>query len=169
MSDAEIVDVVDLSDRVIGSAPRGALVDRGLNYRVVHVLVQDREGNLLLQCPARHLQKAFRLGSSVAGHVRSGETYAQAARREYREELGVEAPEMEHVGTTWLDEDGRRKFIGVFLARDARLLHPDPLEVERIERVPLVELTPLLRDEGALSATFRRVLKYVEERSALKE
>jgi 8-oxo-dGTP pyrophosphatase MutT (NUDIX family) len=168
MTEVELVDIVDLSDRVVGVAPRAELVDRGLNFRVVHVLVGDRAGRLILQRPARARRKAFQWGSSVAGHVRSGESYDQAARREYREELGVEPPELTHVGTTWLDEDGRRKFIGVFVAEDDREFRPDPEEVEFLSAHSRDQLWRFLREPGVVSVTLARVLRYAHECGALE-
>lgn len=121
-----MVSIVDDHDLVVGTMPRAFLKDSQVNYRVVHVLVHDRAGRLLLQRPARQLKKGFEFGSSVAGHVRAGESYAQAAHREYREELGVDPPALDFLGTTWLDEGRRRKFIGVFIGEENRTLRPVP-------------------------------------------
>lgn len=164
MTEVELVDVVDLEDRVIGVRPRAELADAGLSYRVVHVLLEDGEGNLLLQRPAVSRARAFRYGSSVAGHVRSGESYHAAAHREYFEELGVAPLRLHDLGRAWLDEAGRRKFIGVFVGTESRPLAPDPSEVQSVAPVPIAKVRRILRDEpDAFSPTFARVFRHVTD------
>ena len=87
----ELLDVVDADDRVVGRATRGEIHARGLMHRAVHVLLFNREGDLFLQ--QRSLAKDENPGlwdSSAAGHVDSGEDYADCARREIGEELGID-------------------------------------------------------------------------------
>ena len=159
----ELVDVVDAADAVLGVLPRVDLKRTASNYRVVHVLVLDSRSRLVLQRIAATKAAAFRLGSSVAGHVRSGESYEAAARREFAEELGPPAPPLTDCGKTWLDEEGRRKFIGVFLARSDGPFRPDPAEVAGLEVVPLPEARRLCRiAPETFSPTFHRVLRHLE-------
>ncbi|MBI2190469.1 MAG: NUDIX domain-containing protein, partial [Planctomycetes bacterium] len=57
-----------------------------------HVLVFNSRGDLYLQ--KRSEKKDVQPGrwdTSVGGHLRPGETYLEAARREMREELGIQA------------------------------------------------------------------------------
>lgn len=87
----ELLDVVDVDDRVVGRATRGEIHARGLMHRAVHVLLFNRAGELFLQ--KRSLAKDENPGlwdSSAAGHVDSGEDYAACARREIGEELGLD-------------------------------------------------------------------------------
>lgn len=90
MSD-EILSVVNENDEVIGSDRRSDIHRKGLRHRAVHVLVFNRERDrLFLQ--KRSEQKDINPGlwdSSVAGHVDSGEEYAQCAHREIYEEIGI--------------------------------------------------------------------------------
>ena len=86
---ADIFDIVDGDDRVIGRAPRREVHARRLNHRATHILVHDEAGRVFLQ--RRSLAKDTFPGcwdSSCSGHVDSGETYEIAARRELGEELG---------------------------------------------------------------------------------
>jgi isopentenyldiphosphate isomerase len=166
MTEAEWVDVVDLSDVVVGAAPRPLLRDGGLNHRVVHVFVSNRAGELLLQRPAGEKAARFVYGSSVAGHVLRGESYAQAARREFEEELGVRAPELQGAGKTWLDEGNRRKFIGVFTAHADGPFDPDPTEVAGLEFLPTRDVRRRLRRSGTFSETFARVFAHVDAERA---
>lgn len=88
----ELFDVVDENDRVIGVRARSEVHRLGLKHRAVHVLVFNHAGHLFLQ--KRCMLKDSHPGcwdSSASGHVDSGEDYAECARRELREELGVTA------------------------------------------------------------------------------
>lgn len=88
----EIFDVVDAFDTVIGRESRRTVHARRLRHRAAHVLVFNRRGELFLQ--KRSMNKDSCPGlwdSSAAGHVDSGESYDDCARRELAEELGVEA------------------------------------------------------------------------------
>lgn len=84
----ELMDVVNERDEVIGEATRKEVYQKSLRHRIVHVLVFNGRGEMLLQKRAAYLPFCPGCWStSVGGHVRSGETYEQAAMREYREEL----------------------------------------------------------------------------------
>jgi len=86
----ELLDVVDENDNVVAVKTRGEIHARGLMHRAVHILLFNSSGELFLQ--KRSLAKDEQPGkwdSSAAGHVDSGEDYADCARREIGEELGI--------------------------------------------------------------------------------
>ena len=88
----ELLDVVDADDRIVAVKTRGEIHARGLMHRAVHILVFNSGGELFLQ--KRSMSKDEQPGkwdSSAAGHVDSGEAYIDCARREIREELGIDA------------------------------------------------------------------------------
>ena len=91
MSDQmEMYDVVDSLDRVIGTATRREIHQKGLLHRSVHILVFNSKGELYLQ--KRSLNKDENPGywdTSAAGHVNAGEDYMTSAHRELEEELGI--------------------------------------------------------------------------------
>ncbi len=91
--DEEIIEVVDGAGRVVGLATRKDVhADPRLLHRVVHLLVFDGAGRLLLQKRSRGKETApGRWDTSVGGHVARGEDVAAAVRREAREELGLDA------------------------------------------------------------------------------
>ncbi|MFC1641111.1 NUDIX domain-containing protein [Myxococcota bacterium] len=78
---------------VIGRTQRSeAHKNPALMHPVVHCLVSDGDGRLLLQLRSRHKDvQPGKWDTSVGGHVSWGETIEQALARELREELGLDA------------------------------------------------------------------------------
>lgn len=93
MPKQQMLILVDARDRRLGTATREEChAGRGRLHRAYLVMVFDRKRRLLLA--QRHKSKTLWPGwwdGTVAGHVYPGETYASAARRRLREELGVTA------------------------------------------------------------------------------
>jgi len=87
----ELLDVVNEHGEVLRTLPRSVIHgDPSLMHRVVHVLVFNDRGELLLQ--KRSMNKDVAPGkwdTSVGGHVNAGETIHEALRREMEEELGI--------------------------------------------------------------------------------
>jgi isopentenyldiphosphate isomerase len=87
----EVFDVVNERDEVIGRNTRSEVHRLGLMHRAVHVLVFNARGEVFLQ--KRSMQKDRQPGlwdSSASGHLDAGEDYDACARRELREEIGLE-------------------------------------------------------------------------------
>ena len=92
MSDSdELLEIVNSKGEAIGLAPRSEIHGNpSLIHRVVHVLVFNKKGELLLQ--KRALSKDVAPGkwdTSVGGHMNPGESTLEAAKREMEEELGI--------------------------------------------------------------------------------
>lgn len=91
--DEEILEIINERGEVVGVAPRSLIHGNpSLMHRVVHVLVFNKKGELLLQ--KRSMIKDVAPGrwdTSVGGHVEPGESLEEAAKRELLEELGVVA------------------------------------------------------------------------------
>ncbi len=88
--DEELLDVVNADDEVIGRRTRREIHEHRLLHRASHVLVFNRDQQLLLQ--KRAMSKDCNPGlwdSSVSGHVDSSESYDECALRELREEIGL--------------------------------------------------------------------------------
>jgi isopentenyldiphosphate isomerase/esterase/lipase len=87
----EMFEAVNEYDNVIGTAPRKECHSNpSMIHRGIYVMVFDRRGRLLLQ--KRSMKKDLGKGMwdiSTGGHNIPGETYAEAAKRELKEELGI--------------------------------------------------------------------------------
>ena len=78
-----------------------------------------REGEVVVIVPTRRAADGRKVLALPKGHVDPGENAAQAARREVREEAGVEAKLVSELGEVryWYQRDGRRipKLVTFFL------------------------------------------------------
>jgi isopentenyldiphosphate isomerase len=92
MYDEQVV-VVNDQDVVVGTMPKAVAHQNGTPHRIVITYVENRIGEIVVQVRSDGL-----LDHSSAGHVLLGESYAQAAARELREELGISAVELIKIG-----------------------------------------------------------------------
>lgn len=87
----EFLEVVNDKWEIIEIFPRSKIHGNpSLIHRVVHVLVFNRRGELLLQ--KRSMNKDVAPGkwdTSVGGHINPGESLLDAVKREMNEELGI--------------------------------------------------------------------------------
>ncbi|MDN5274372.1 MAG: dimethyladenosine transferase [Candidatus Saccharibacteria bacterium] len=117
----ERIQIVDENDQPIGAATRQEAWARGSFYRLVQIVLQDENGNFLLQ--KRSLEKPLYPGrwtNAASGHVDEGETYETSALRELKEEIGVETP-LTFIGKFLVqkkeDDKTINQFNGVFEGR----------------------------------------------------
>ena len=132
-SEEEMFDVVDETDRVLRAEPRRIVHVNNLLHRAVHMLLFNTPGEFLLQ--KRSIWKDRNPGlwdSSAAGHVDSGESYLEAARRELSEELGIEPPPLVPIGRLLPCEQTGWEFIEVYRGVHEGPFSPSPLEVESV-------------------------------------
>ncbi len=87
----EYLEIINNKGDIIGVAPRSEIHGNPLlMHRVVHVIVINKEGYILLQ--KRSINKDVAPGkwdTSVGGHVSPGEDLISSAMREMEEELGI--------------------------------------------------------------------------------
>ena len=87
----EKIDVVDGNDNVVGESTREEAHAKGLLHRIVHVIIRNSKGEILLQKRSKN-DGIGNWDASVGGHVDTGESYEQAAKREMMEEVGISVP-----------------------------------------------------------------------------
>jgi isopentenyl-diphosphate Delta-isomerase len=123
-------DVVNEKDEVIGIASKEEVAERGLICRVAFIMLANSKGQLLLHQRSAN-KKTYPLywSGAAAGHLISGETYEDAACREMKEEIGVEA-ELVFVGKFFAKEDN--EMVGVFLCRYDGPLTIEPMEIAQV-------------------------------------
>jgi 16S rRNA (adenine1518-N6/adenine1519-N6)-dimethyltransferase len=85
--------VVDKNDRILRYARRSDVHGNNLRHRAVHILIFDQAGEVYLEQRSRWKDRhPLKWDSSAAGHVAAEESYEETARRELKEELGINVP-----------------------------------------------------------------------------
>lgn len=132
-------------------------------HRVIHIFVFDSAGRILSQ--KRAMTKDIQPGQwdiSVGGHVDPGETPEEAARRECREELGIELEGLEHIyDYTWITdiESERVSTFRATFTGDIAVSNAEVDEVRFLDKSDLKEL----QAEETLTPNFEYELKRYEE------
>ncbi|MBD5201843.1 MAG: NUDIX domain-containing protein [Bacteroidales bacterium] len=112
----ELFPIVSPDGMVIGSATRGECHSGSkLLHPVVHIHVFDSDGRLFLQ--KRPEWKDIQPGkwdTSVGGHVDYGETIADAALRETREELSITNGDFKYLDRYVFESDREKELINAF-------------------------------------------------------
>lgn len=142
----ELMDVVDEKDTIVGKATQEEIYEKELGHRIVHVLLFDRKGRMALQ--RRSKNDAFcpnHWSTAVGGHVRSGESYEEAALREYREELGTES-ELTLLGKEYYNPPGLKKHLTTFTTTYEGPFKLGEEEVEHIAYFTLEEIENMIKD-----------------------
>lgn len=153
--------MVDERDETVDEAPRSRVHEEALRHRAVHVLLADGDGRVFLQ--KRSSEKRTypnRWTSSASGHVPVEDTLRETARREVREELGVEPPELAYVGWLYVEDldAGEREFTHAFAGRHDGAFEPDGDEVARVDAFEPHEVDERLRvAPDAFAASFRQL------------
>lgn len=99
MDPEEYLEIVNDKHEVIGIQLRSKIHGNpDLMHRVVHVLVINSDGQILLQKRSQSKDVApGRWDTSVGGHVGVGEDLLLSSKREMHEELGITGPEPEYL------------------------------------------------------------------------
>ena len=88
-----VIQIVDDHDQPLGEAPKEVVWRGGLKHRIVMIMIEDENGELLLQKRSASVDILPNTWDySAAGHMEAGESYEQAAHRELKEEVGIDAP-----------------------------------------------------------------------------
>jgi 8-oxo-dGTP pyrophosphatase MutT (NUDIX family) len=164
----ELLDVIDEDNRVIGQADKSTVHRQGLRHRVGAVLLRREDGKYLIPTASEIKAEAGRLYHSAAGHVLSGESYADCAKRELLEETGVEATDLEPLGTFWFESDyasrREKERFEVYEAKYRDGSGPVKLNEEQVdEKWMSVEELLVLREAGkeAISAPLDMTCKVI--------
>jgi len=127
---SELFPVVDENDRIRRCASRSEVHGNNLRHRAVHILIFSAGGDLYLQQRSRWKDRhPLKWDSSAAGHVTAGETYDETARRELKEELGVDVP-LKRISKITASRGTDYEFIWLYAGVITRDLSPNKGEIE---------------------------------------
>ena len=140
-----------------------SVFEQRANFRVVHVIVRNHAGDILLQKIAPGLRHSGAWGSSVAGYLKAGETYRQAAFRKLFDELGIHTTKLKSHGRTLMLDNGCKKFIGVYsLQRDGQFTFLSN-QATGIEFLPVRDVRDACQSgRREFTATFVHVMRYLD-------
>lgn len=113
MSSDELVDIVDDADRVIDQATRHEVRRRNLRHRSVYVLVFNSAGQLFIhrRTPTKDVFPG-QWDVAAGGVLNAGEDYDDGAKRELREELGVDGVPLRRLFALRYDDE-RNRVVGM--------------------------------------------------------
>ncbi len=157
---SEKLEIVDIEGRVIGLAERRELHGNpSLIHRVVHVLVFNRCGGLLLQKRSKRKDVApGKWDTSVGGHVAPGETDLSAALREMKEELGITGCKLRHLYRYLFSNSLESELVETFSC-----IHEGGINFnkEEIDEVAFWEIREIEKNlgSGIFSAHFEKEIK----------
>jgi len=159
--------IVDTKDVVVDWRPLTEAWDRRLIHRLVYVIVEDKQGRVLLHQRAPTMALYAGAWDTVAGHVDVTPDYEESARIELREEGGIEDAHLEEVAYFYSEapyRDGKlpRRFIKIFRAvHDGPIAAPNDDEVAAIRWFTKEEVRNLAQDPEKIAFGLEVCLPYI--------
>jgi 8-oxo-dGTP pyrophosphatase MutT (NUDIX family) len=136
----ELVDVIDDAGRVVRTVSRREMRGQRLPHRCTYILVFDQQGHLFihLRTPTKDVFPSH-WDVCVGGVLAAGETFADGARRELHEELGIDAAPVEQFPFRYVDEHSFAHGMVYHVLHDGPFqLQAD--EIVRGEFIPVAEV-----------------------------
>jgi len=157
----ELFDVVDADDRVLEQLPRSVVHARKLLHRAANIFVFNSRGELLLQYRAATKDEyPLTYTSSASGHLSAGEDYAESARREMQEEIGITTP-LERLAKFPGTPHNAYEHTVLFRTVSDGPFTFDPVEIERAEFFSLADIERMLdENEQGFTPPFRQLFRW---------
>ena len=158
----EMLDIVDRDDNIIARAEKKEAQSKHLRRRIVHVLVFNEKGEMLLQL--RGKKCAYLPGywaTSAGGHVISRETYEEAAKRELKEELGIDI-NLKFMGKdiyTDINRPGLEMFLATYKTTYEGPFELEKGKVDRIEFFSIKKIKQMAENGGKFHPELLFLLK----------
>jgi isopentenyl-diphosphate delta-isomerase type 1 len=156
----ELLEILNGEGNVIGRAPRSEVHGNpALIHRVVHVLVFDCRGRLLLQKRSLHKDVApGKWDTSVGGHVNPGEDIGDAALREAKEELGINRVELRFLYRYLFSNRIESELVSTFSCIYEGEIHFNSAEIDEVRYWTLQDIRDNL-GAGSFSGHFESEIK----------
>ena len=155
------IQIVNERDEPIGGTSMQEAYSQGLIHRIVYVVAEDQEGNILLQKRSMNVANdKNRWDISVGGHVDEGEDYQEAAEREMQEELGLSDRQLTEIKRfysedTLVHNKHLKRFVRVYkttIARDTSI-NFNHEEVTQVQWMSVAAIKQLIANDRASVAS----------------
>jgi len=157
---AELIDIVDEHDKVIGAAPRKGIHSTRLKHRAAHIFIIDGKSRIWIEKRAEHCDTYPGYhNSSAAGHVSQGESYEQAAKREVEEELGFKDITLRMLHKLQASEETSNEFVAFFVGQTDQkpTIHSDTAELILLD---VEEIKRMIKNGAKFTPVFKLLFDY---------
>lgn len=156
----EILDIVDENDEITGQASREEIFIKKLRHRIVHILMFDQNNRLAVQLRGNECHFCpHHWSTSVGGHVRTKETYEQAALREFKEELGTTGQLEFFNKDLFIGEDKMEMFLVTYKTIYEGPFKLEAGKVDKVEYFSLEEIKEMIERGEKFHPEFLFLLK----------
>ncbi len=164
----ELIDIVDDDDNVTRQATWGEMHGKNLTHRAANIFVFNSKGDIFVHRRAvRLLLYPGMFDVKMGGVVKAGESYEAAAKRELKEEAGIENAELKYLFSTQFRSKQNNNNRKVFKCVYDEKMRLQPEEVESGRFMTLDDAKKMMA-EGKLSPSaefvFKEFLKRVGEK-----
>ncbi|MBI4121253.1 MAG: NUDIX domain-containing protein [Parcubacteria group bacterium] len=98
------VTIVDRDDNLVGADTFQSAIDNEKIRRIIRVFLVNDDGKIFLQRRSKEVVVYPDVWDhATSGHVDEGEEYEEAARRELKEEIGLDLP-VQEIGKVYIEE-----------------------------------------------------------------
>lgn len=165
---AEMVDIVDDDDNVIGRVTREKMQENSLLHRSANIFVFNSKGEIFVHKRNQNLPLYPGMFDVKAGGVvRAGESYEDCAERELKEEVGIEKAKLEFLFPLRFRSGNNNNNRKVYRCVYDGKIRLQPEEVES-GRFMTLDKAKKMMAEGKLSPSaefvFKELLKRTERR-----
>jgi isopentenyl-diphosphate Delta-isomerase len=164
----EILTLVDKNDNVIGEELREKCHKQGLWHRASTIFILNSKDEVLIQKRAPNMSHPNRWCTSASGHVLVDESYEQAAKRELKEELGIEC-EFKEIGklaerTIGRPDEIENEYNMVYVCYHEGPFNPQKEELAEVKFISIPELRKEIeQDRNNFTPGFLLELRYFLE------
>ncbi len=158
---AEIFDICNEHDQVIGQATRAEVHAQDLLHRAVHIWVFNSKNELMF-----HMRTATKdqypncYTSSASGHVDAGEIYEAAAHRELSEELQLSG-NLERIVHIPASKETAFEHTVLYRLITDETPTPDPMEIKSIEYHSFAKIEQMVQQTPELfTPPFRELVDW---------
>jgi len=161
----EYILIVDENDNVIGKEEKWKCHEgNGILHRAFTVMVVNKKNEFLItkRSEKKRLWPGFWDGS-ISSHVHEGETYEDAIRRRFPEELGVACKDLEYLfkiryQTPYKNVGSENEIDAFFLARGIDEIHPNKEEISDWKFLSLEKLEEDMKKNPEKYAPWFRII-----------